>query len=125
MTNSPLTKERVAIHKWIRDDLPLAGKMNLTSAHVDALVEKLNAARSEAQSVGVPDGWVLVPREPTEEMIEHGMRTVTLEPGSGDEDEEGDEVWTPARVYRAMLSALSPVGTKALPPEGQQSDGED
>jgi len=36
-------------------------------------------ARKLAQPVGVPDGWVMVPREPTAGMLDAGMKTGNLD----------------------------------------------
>lgn len=42
---------RDAIHAWIREDVPLAGKMNLMPKHVDALIEKLAARAPQKDGV--------------------------------------------------------------------------
>lgn len=34
------------IHDWIREDVPLAAKMNLTPQHVAKLVERLTGSRT-------------------------------------------------------------------------------
>ncbi len=63
------------------------------------------------------EGWRFAPLEPTPEMIEAGMRTVSFEDGVHGEDngdDEGEEVWTPVRIYRAMLSA-APAPTSQPP----------
>lgn len=49
--------------------------------------------RREAEA-GAPEGWVLVPREPTQEMIGAGLKKNATNP----------HPWLPA-VYRAMLAA--------------------
>jgi len=41
---------RTAIHAWIREDVPLAGKMNLMPKHVGALIEKLSGPLSRLHS---------------------------------------------------------------------------
>nr|DAK92832.1 MAG TPA: hypothetical protein [Caudoviricetes sp.] len=54
----------------------------------------------------IPDGWVLVPMEPTEEMCDVGHVGVDVLAGMTDENEyysiDGEDA---AKVYRAMIAA--------------------
>ncbi len=50
-----------------------------------------------------PDGWVLVPEEPTEAMIEAGRDVVVSHAwGNG-----GEYILDPETIYKAMLAALN------------------
>lgn len=83
----------------------------LQRKEIDRLRAKL------ASRAGVPDGWKLVPVEPTREMLDAGM-DVLMNQCEISVNEYGDievETITPRRVYRAMLAA-------APSPEGQEAE---
>jgi hypothetical protein len=43
---------RRTIHEWIRDDAPLAAKMNLTPKHVSQLVDRICGSTTHCPDVG-------------------------------------------------------------------------
>lgn len=70
------------------------------------------AALSAPPAAGVPDGYVLVPLEPTAEMVEAGM-----EVDIASYDTHFDETWA---IYEAMVkAALTPMDA-ATPPASEQ-----
>lgn len=90
--------------KWRADSLTL-GESDGYGAQLDRCADELDAALS-AQG---QDGWVLVPREPTPEMIDAADKMADELPLS----DWGKIVHaTPGRVYAAMIAAAPPTGTK-------------
>jgi hypothetical protein len=71
--------------------------------HIAPSHEKVKEA---AERAAVPEGWVLVPREPTLEMLRAGFLS---EEGCFDIETPSD---APGLVYRAMLSAAPTLGGK-------------
>lgn len=65
-------------------------------------VEAARTAIAQQPAQAVPDGWRLVPAEPTPEMIQAGRD----EPLAGEADEDAPEDYK--AVYRAMLYAAPP-----------------
>jgi hypothetical protein len=55
----------------------------------------------------IPEGWALVPKEPTEEMERHAYDTLVAPYTTGREDADFRSGWTKAYAdaYRAMLAA--------------------
>jgi hypothetical protein len=80
-----------------------------------AMVRVVTAALRQPAQVGAgPDGWVLVPREPTEQMIEAAMQREDDEPLS----DWGRMVPAPhAEIYKAMLAATPQAAP--VPVEGE------
>lgn len=80
----------------------LAIKLALVTGGIHNEIIHLNAA--PVQQVSVPDGWKLVPVEPTEEMIRAGIQTGLIAKAQ----QEGPCHWQwtyPGGFYRAMLAA--------------------
>jgi hypothetical protein len=63
--------------------------------------DQMRAYASRAVAQAVPEGWVLVPREPTREMLDAAWDNGFSGPG---EDDQPDF----AAAYRAMLAATPP-----------------
>ena len=64
-------------------------------------IEKLNDALAAIQAQGVPDGWQLVPKEPTDAMIRAALHLdLSYMPGHDGPDR--------AAVYKAMLASAHP-----------------
>ena len=71
---------------------------NATKAILTEAADALSLIEAERDKLRVPEGYVLVPREPTEAMIEAGVHAgVTAAPMP----------WCPI-TYRAMLAAIHP-----------------
>lgn len=71
-------------------------------ALAEALMPFLAAQHRREAEAGAPDGWVLVPREPTEAMIAAGAGAVAADHGADlDPSAEADT----SLAYRAMLAA--------------------
>jgi hypothetical protein len=89
MTRSgPLTDEQVAELKEVFQDY--IGQ--------DRFVHTLQVAARLATEQAIPEGMVLVPREPTRDMMKAGMLCQT-------------ESNSPAAIYRAMIAAAIRSGT--------------
>jgi hypothetical protein len=78
---------------------------------------EISRLRSELEKARIPEGWQIVPKEPTAEMIASG---VTAGVGAA------PEPWCP-HAYRAMLSAApqpppSPEVLASSPPVPEQKD---
>ena len=58
-------------------------------------------AQLQTASVAVPDGWKLVPVEPTDEMVRAGINTPCVDSGNDADDQPQDY----RNVYSAMLAA--------------------
>lgn len=79
-----------------------------TTEHLRRFAKRIQAAALPA----VPEGWVLVPREPTEAMLEAAMQREDDEPLS----DWGKLVPAPhAEIYAAMLAATPAHDQPALP----------
>lgn len=79
---------------WIEDAVGNVVVENIGVIDGPFIVERANAALSQPEAQAVPEGWKLVPIEPTQEMIRHGSREVSLLTHEG-----------AMCCYRAMLSA--------------------
>ncbi|WP_320698097.1 hypothetical protein [Enterobacter cloacae] len=86
--------EREAFNAWNNDtDCPLAGRDAKTAAWLAWCRRAAMLQGADGNSPVIPDGWVLVPKEPTEDMIVNGFES---EP---DESFSDAEVW---EAYDAM-----------------------
>lgn len=67
-----------------------------------------------AAAAGVPEGFVLVPVEPTTQMVDHGLDCISDQYLASDWDEAKElaEDLDPAAIYRAMLAARPADGGK-------------
>ncbi len=87
-----------------------------SNVRLDLLSLLTELQHRRAEGAGTPEGWVLVPREPTEAMIAAGAGAVAADHGADlDPSAEADT----ALAYRAMLAASpssspSPAWVKAL-----------
>ncbi|MCP1550645.1 MULTISPECIES: hypothetical protein [Methylorubrum] len=100
------TALRLAVHAWIREDAPLAAKMNLLPKHVDALMARLAAEIAANQSRAFEDGarWM---RGVAAQRVVRSFR--------------GD---APTDAERYTLNeAVRCVRLLPLQPEGERSDG--
>lgn len=94
------TAEEVqAIARRLHDDITVAdGDALMASDMLTDYADSLERAPG-----GVPDGWVMVPREPTEAMLDAAMTREDDEPLT----DWGKIVPAPhAEIYKAMLAAV-------------------
>ena len=94
------------VEKWTREAASLRsdGGPNTEAWTLERCAEELRAALSAAPQATVPDGWVLVPKEHTQQMLDAANAAVYRARQYGNNES--------AAVYRAMLSA-SPHPAKA------------
>lgn len=123
-----LTPEVLAIHQWIRDDAPVSMKMTITPKLIDALVQRLDAARSEGDvsSVEGAGEWISgmegLPDQPKDlcgsrdEPTVGATAALAIQP-TQEQIDAGVDAWhantgllddVVAAVYRAMAAAAPP-----------------
>lgn len=98
-------EEKRAFYKGIRASIAWlhAEALTMNDAHARTVLNTaalhLGTAKPDP-ALAAPDGWVVVPREPTEEMSDAGAQSdgVQLE-------DDDDTIFYPARIYRAMIAA--------------------
>ena len=99
--------ESDAAYEHVRERRRLTQAEAALSAALPHLSKTVDAERHER---GIPEGWQLVPKEPTNEMNEAGQ-------AEAEEDERVFGSASPHHIYVAMLSAApQPAGTVAQAP---------
>lgn len=88
-------------------DMPGGNLWDVTSVHEKALMLKVWQAAGPAavEAELVPDGWVLVPKEPTQAMDVAGGDEIDTPAITALEDEELHPDDLARRIYKAMLAA--------------------
>ena len=75
--------------------------------------EEAIAAWNRRTPPAVPDGWVMVPREPTDEMTDKGESALIAGPLEKEFKDAPSATWAAAKAcYRAMISAAPAAPTE-------------
>lgn len=92
--------ERAAFNAWNNDtDCPLAGRDAKTAAWLAWSRRAAMLQGADGNSPVIPDGWVIVPVEPTAEMQSAAAGAIRFD------TTPINKLWTGNAVYRAMIAA--------------------
>lgn len=111
-----LTDEQIRdlLHRYAEGDLPMLRDVAQAAARLGAEQERERCAKVCEQARASREGWVIVPVEPTPEMIDKGaQRLVRFEdgsvwPDSFDSLDQAAAKNEAERVWRSMLAAAAP-----------------
>lgn len=95
-----VTDERAAFNAWNNDtDCPLAGRDAKTAAWLAWSRRAAMLQGADGNSPVLPDGWAMVPKEPTSEMQSAAAGAIRFD------TTPINKLWTGNAVYKAMLAA--------------------